>query len=180
MAIVKNASSGYGYKYNNLADLERAGVEIPKMRVKPTEFGEYVEYLDDNGGWQIGAKVVEMEMKGMNSAQAYGSSLTYARRYTVMLAKAVACDDDDAVEQNKPSTARQSSYATAPSDTGEKKWDKYRTGAKKEYTAQTCIEYLEGATTIAELQERWSKIGKWQGNEEVAASKEMLKEQLAK
>ena len=34
----------------------------------------------------------------MNAAQAYGSALTYARRYTVQLVKGVACDDDDKVE----------------------------------------------------------------------------------
>ena len=102
MAVVKNQSNGYGYKYNNLADLDRAGIEIPKMRVKPTEFGEFVEYLDKNGEWQTGAKVVEFEMKGCNKAQSYGASLSYARRYTTMLANSVACDDDDAIETHKP------------------------------------------------------------------------------
>ena len=101
--IVKNQSSGYGYKYSNLADLHRAGIEIPKMRVKPTEFGEFIEYYDEETKeWMIGAKIVEFEAKGMNAAQAYGASLTYARRYTVQMAKSVACDDDDAVEMAKP------------------------------------------------------------------------------
>ena len=101
--IVKNQSSGYGYKYSNLADLHRAGIEIPKMRVKPTEFGEFIEYYDEETKeWMTGAKIVEFEAKGMNAAQAYGASLTYARRYTVQMAKSVACDDDDAVEKAKP------------------------------------------------------------------------------
>lgn len=34
----------------------------------------------------------------MNPAQAYGAALTYARRYTVQLVQAIACDDDDALE----------------------------------------------------------------------------------
>lgn len=105
MAVVKNQSNGYGYKYNNLADLDRAGISIPKMRVKPTEFGEFVEYLDEKGEWQTGAKVVEFEMKGCNKAQSYGASLSYARRYTTMLANSVACDDDDAIETHKPTSA---------------------------------------------------------------------------
>lgn len=104
MAVVKNQSNGYGYKYNNLADLDRAGIQIPKMRVKPTEFGEFVEYLDEKGEWQTGAKVVEFEMKGCNKAQSYGASLSYARRYTTMLANSVACDDDDAIETHKPAS----------------------------------------------------------------------------
>lgn len=100
--IIKNTSQAYGYKYSSLADIAKAGVEIPKMRVKPTENGEYVEYLDDNGEWQIGAKVVIPEMKGGNAAQAYGSALTYARRYTVQLAKSLACDDDSKIEKQPP------------------------------------------------------------------------------
>lgn len=100
--IVRNTSEGYGYKYSSLADLAEAGVDIPKMRIKPTEFGEFVEYLDANGEWQTGARVVPFESKNMNEPQAYGAALTYARRYTVQMAGSVACNDDDAVEKEKP------------------------------------------------------------------------------
>ena len=86
------------------------------MRVKPTEFGEFIEYLDGNGEWQVGARIVMFEAKGMNSAQAYGSALTYARRYTVQMAQAVACDDDDAVEQAKPRAQSSNSNGAKPSD----------------------------------------------------------------
>lgn len=95
--IVKNASQGYGYSYSNLADLAKAGIEIPVMKTQRVDGEEYVFALID-GEWIQGAKVIEMEMKGMNAAQAYGSALTYARRYTVQLVKGIACDDDDKVE----------------------------------------------------------------------------------
>lgn len=95
--IVKNASQGYGYSYSNLADLAKAGIEIPVMKTQRVDGDEYVFALID-GEWVQGAKVIEMEMKGMNAAQAYGSALTYARRYTVQLVKGIACDDDDKVE----------------------------------------------------------------------------------
>lgn len=95
--IVKNASQGYGYSYSNLADLAKAGIEIPVMKTQRVDGDEYVFALVD-GEWIQGAKVIEMEMKGMNAAQAYGSALTYARRYTVQLVKGIACDDDDKVE----------------------------------------------------------------------------------
>lgn len=98
---IKNLSSGYGYHYASLADFAKQGVKIPSMRVKPTEFGEYVEYLDDENKWQTGAKIVIPDMKGMNAAQVYGSALTYARRYTVALAQGIATDDDDALEKTK-------------------------------------------------------------------------------
>lgn len=99
--IVKNTSPAHNYKYSSLADLHKAGIDIPKMRVKATEYGEFIEYLDDKGEWQMGAKIVPIESKVMNPAQAYGASLTYARRYTVQMAEQVACDDDDAIEQDE-------------------------------------------------------------------------------
>ena len=95
--IVKNASKGYNYKYSNLADLARAGVEIPPMRTERVDGYEYVFAKVGNEGIQ-GARVVELTTNGMNPAQAYGAALTYARRYTVQLVQAIACDDDDALE----------------------------------------------------------------------------------
>lgn len=111
--IVKNQSSGYGYRYSNLADLHRAGVNIPKMRVKADEYGEFIEYFDaTDKQWYQGARIVLFESKGMNAAQAYGAALTYARRYTVQMAEQVACDDDDAVEKAKPTEFRQTTAKT--------------------------------------------------------------------
>lgn len=97
--IIKNASKGYGYTYSNLADLARAGIDIPPMKTEKVGEDEYV-FAKIGDEWIQGAKVVEMEMKGMNAAQAYGSALTYARRYTVQLVMGIACDDDDKIEQD--------------------------------------------------------------------------------
>lgn len=97
--IVKNASKGYGYTYSNLADLARAGIDIPPMKTEKVGEDEYV-FAKIGNEWIQGAKVVEMEMKGMNAAQAYGSALTYARRYTMQLVMGIACDDDDKIEQD--------------------------------------------------------------------------------
>lgn len=104
--IVANASRAYGYNYASLADIAKAGIDIPQMRIKPTDHGEYIEYLDDNSEWQIGARIVIPEMKGSNAAQAYGSALTYARRYTVQMAKGIACDDDKQLEKQLPSSSQ--------------------------------------------------------------------------
>lgn len=138
--VVKNGSKGYGYTYSNLADLAKAGIRIPKMRVKPTELGEYIEYLDDNGEWQLGAKIVVPDMKGMNAAQAYGSALTYARRYTVQLAESVACDDDDKLE-NHDGAGRQAKPATR----------------KIEFTA--VWEKIKEIKTEEELTNYWNSLG---------------------
>lgn len=129
--VVKNQSTGYGYKYSSLADLARANIEIPKMRVKPTEFGDYVEYWDGEA-WQTGAKVEPFESKGMNKAQIYGAALTYARRYTVQMAMSVACDDDDAVEKAKP-VARTAQRQTAPANPDDPITPKQQAWLKKFY-----------------------------------------------
>ena len=105
--IVKNASKGYGYTYSNLADLAKAGIDIPPMKTQKVDGEEYV-FAKVGDEWLQGAKVVEMEMKGMNPAQAYGSALTYARRYTVQLVFGIACDDDDAVEKDGEARKRES------------------------------------------------------------------------
>lgn len=96
--IVKKASNAYNYKYSSLADLHKAGINIPKMKTGKDGDDEFIYYWDGKE-WQQGARVVPIESQSMNAAQAYGASLTYARRYTVQLAEAVACDDDDAIEQ---------------------------------------------------------------------------------
>lgn len=95
--IVINASQGFGYTYSNLADIAKAGFKIPPMKTARVDGYEYVFALI-NGEWIQGAQVIDMDMKGMNAAQAYGSALTYARRYTVQLVLGIACDDDDKVE----------------------------------------------------------------------------------
>lgn len=95
--IVKNASNGYNYKYSNLADLARANVHIPQMKTERVDGYEYV-FAKVGNEWIQGARVVEIKSNGMNPAQAYGAALTYARRYTVQLVEAIACDDDDALE----------------------------------------------------------------------------------
>ena len=97
--LVKNNSSAFGYNYASLADIVKQGFEIPQMRIKPTEFGDYIEYKDpDTGEWYIGSKVVMPEMKGKNSAQMYGAGLTYARRYCTLNALKLICSDDVDVE----------------------------------------------------------------------------------
>lgn len=104
--IVKNSSKAYGYNYASLGDIARAGHQIPKMRIKPMDSGEFVEYQDSNGDWQIGAKIVVPDMKGSNDAQQYGAALTYARRYTALLALSLVCDDDKKVETQDADTKK--------------------------------------------------------------------------
>ena len=103
--IIKAASKGYNYNYASLADIAKAGKKIPKMRVKPTQDGDYIEYLDEAGEWQIGAKIVIPDMAKSNEAQKYGAAVTYARRVTAQLALSLVCSDDDKVETHSKEDA---------------------------------------------------------------------------
>ncbi len=113
--IIGNKSEGHNYHYASLADIARQGIEIPPMRVAPVIdnegriVAEYVEALipDINSKgekvgeeWIRGARIVVPSSTRMNEAQAYGSALTYARRYTVLTLLGIACDDDDKIESH--------------------------------------------------------------------------------
>lgn len=101
--IVANKSKAYGYNYASLGDIAQQGFQIPKMKTGTEDGREYVFYYDSElKEWIRGALVVVPEMKGMNTAQQYGSALTYARRYTTLMALSLACDDDKKLEATAP------------------------------------------------------------------------------
>lgn len=114
--VIKNASQGNRYTYASLSDIANQGYEIPKMTVRKVEGDEYVFYWDEAyindslfNGWVQGAKVVVPSpilnkdgKPAMNEAQLYGSALTYARRYTTLLALGLACEDDKQLESEPP------------------------------------------------------------------------------
>ena len=98
--IVKNGTEGYGYNYASLSDIAKQNYKIPKMKVINSDGADYVYYYDEElKEWQQGARIVQPSQKGMNEAQLYGSALTYARRYTTLMALGLACDDDKKIEQ---------------------------------------------------------------------------------
>ena len=98
MPVIKNQSKAYNYNYTSLADIENAGYKLPQMRLKVINESDYIEYLDDKGEWQLGAKVVVPDMRGSNEAQKYGAAISYARRFTAQLYLKLATTDDQAVE----------------------------------------------------------------------------------
>ena len=97
--IVKSESKAYGYNYASLADIVNQGFTLPIMETRNVDGETYMGWLDDKGTWHQGAPLVVPEMKGMNAAQAMGSALTYARRYTAQMALGLACDDDAKLEK---------------------------------------------------------------------------------
>lgn len=101
--IIKAASKagktgGDGFSYASLSDIVKEGHALPKMRLKVIDGRQFIEY-ESEGEWLLGAEVItDFKSPGMNACQAYGSALTYARRYTAQLALGLAVDDDKNVE----------------------------------------------------------------------------------
>lgn len=124
--VVINQSEGNKYNYASLSDIAKQGYKIPKMTVRKIDGDEYVCYWDEllvdgetSTGWIQGARVVVPSpilnkdgKPAMNEAQLYGSALTYARRYTVLLALGLACEDDKNLESEPMATDKQVAYIT--------------------------------------------------------------------
>lgn len=101
--VIKNKSKAYGYNFTSLADIADVGVEIPKMRIAIVDGRDYIEWFDDaREDWNLGAQIIVPELKNSNKAQAYGAAVSYARRYTTLMARQLACDDDKGLEAQPP------------------------------------------------------------------------------
>lgn len=109
-------SGGYGFSYASLSDIVKEGHELPKMRLTVIDGRQFIEYESNSltgSEWLLGAEVItDFKSPGMNACQAYGSALTYARRYTAQLALSLAVDDDKNVETAGAGQRSQSSAKT--------------------------------------------------------------------
>lgn len=102
--VVANKSKAYGYNYASLGDIANQGFEIPRMKTGTENDREYVYCYDkETKEWIRGAEIVIPQMKSMNTAQMYGSALTYARRYSVLMYLGLVCDEDKKLETESPS-----------------------------------------------------------------------------
>ncbi len=100
--VLKTTSVGYGYNYASLSDICKQGYTLPKMKTGTESEREYVYYYDSElKEWIRGAEIIIPKLKGSNEAQEYGSALTYARRYTTLMALSLSCEDDKKLEKQK-------------------------------------------------------------------------------
>lgn len=126
MAKTKNATigknaDGYGYKYANMAKVHEYiesinGCYYQYTKTDETDHKTYVwthRFPDDVLNTQLegmsgldirGAQVVDATLSNgkQNPAQANGSALTYARRYSLYMAYGLAVDDNDAEDLTIP------------------------------------------------------------------------------
>lgn len=105
--VSKNKSAGlgkYSYKYADIAQIHEY---LESINASYYQFNNVVEGKQFvftvriiNGEEKpplMGAEIIQTKMSGANNpAQEYGSALTYARRYSLLMAFGLATEDDDA------------------------------------------------------------------------------------
>lgn len=103
-STIAKKTEGYGYKYTELADInkycEENGIryyqEVETSEINQKDY--IITYIinGDNIEKHRGCQIVEAILQGIkNPVQEYGSSLTYCRRYSLLMALGLATEDDD-------------------------------------------------------------------------------------
>ena len=120
-STIAKKTEGYGYKYTELADINKyceangityfQEVETSEINQKDYIMTTLISY-DKNGEPHFtkhrGCQIVEAVLKGIkNPVQEYGSSLTYCRRYSLLMALGLATEDDDGQCCSEPITMTQ-------------------------------------------------------------------------
>lgn len=102
---IKKNADGYGYKYTDLAEIHNYLESINARYIQQVQRIEGEDYIFTKrcfadkweNEWLQGCRVVQATLQGIkNPAQEQGSALTYARRYSVLMAFGLATTDDDA------------------------------------------------------------------------------------
>ena len=113
---IKKNKEGYGYCYTDLAEINKYCIDNEITYYQEVETNEIngkdyiVTYLvkDDKKEKHRGCQIVQATLQGIkNPVQEYGSSLTYCRRYSLLMALGLATEDDDAQSLSEPKEVTQ-------------------------------------------------------------------------
>lgn len=118
VSTVKKKSNGYNYKYAELAQIHE---ELEAQGITYYQYIDYDQNADADYIYTViikdgkesaprrGCRVIIGHEAKMSAAQAQGSALTYARRYSLLMALGWATEDDDGATAGKqiPTMPRQ-------------------------------------------------------------------------
>ena len=186
---VKKTVNGYNYKYADLAaiheQLEAQGITYYQYTEYCVEAGaDYiytvVRYGDDKESKPLrGCRVLYGDGKMKSLAQEQGSGLTYARRYSLLMALGWASEDDDGATAGRPAqiTGTASSYARKYAlnglflidDTKDADTDEYRKNttqrvqnievkASNKISFQEVRERLSEIVSVDDLNRYWTEL----------------------
>lgn len=162
-STIAKKTEGYGYKYTELADInkycEDNGIryyqEVETSEINQEDY--IITYLVRDGETtkHRGCKIVDAVLSGIkNPVQEYGSSLTYCRRYSLLMALGLATEDDDGASltiTNEPTKEEAENYVLTFGKYKDKKLvdvinTSYKTYLMEKGTPyiKKCIELLTG------------------------------------
>lgn len=168
-STLKKNKEGYGYKYTELAEINKYCEENKIRYYQEVETNEInqkdyiVTYLIENGETtkHRGCQIVDAILSGIkNPVQEYGSSLTYCRRYSLLMALGLATEDDDgaSLTQKEPTKEDAENYVInfgkykgqKLAEVIKNDWYKnYLLSGNDEYIKK-CIELLTGTKALSD------------------------------
>jgi hypothetical protein len=171
--ILNKNKEGYGYKYTDISEIHRYLESIDAHYIQKIERIEGDDYIFTkrcfNGVWEDewlqGSRVVQATLSGIkNPAQEQGSALTYARRYSLLMAFGLATDDDDAQSLSRPVISSKEEaeeyvinfgkYAGKKMKELPQNYLEWLLENSKDETIKTCADYLVEHLTNDEVNEK--------------------------
>jgi len=128
---VKHDNGQYTYNYADLASIIDAcrpalssnGISFVQRTLETTDIAVRVEtiLMHESGEWMSGG-VLYMPVEGKKNTQAYGSALTYTKRYSIAALLGIATEDDDAMASSQPANSGRSQVSAVTSSPGAVLW----------------------------------------------------------